>query len=196
MERHRLLSKTRTRPPAAEPGVQQRRNKHIDRRAFRSAAALAGNEERNGRRQPAAVPVQRGFGSKDRNEMAEAVGRDGSFRRCQCFRRPDGRSGPSRRLQHAVLRHRHVPVPLGQRPARGASIGLYRHGYDVPLPPHEGRERAACHRFRRLRSAGGAVRRPDRPASACHHGGEHRQYAQPAAPHGPEFRLPPLLRHD
>ena len=72
------------------------------------------------------------------------------------------------------VRARHVPVPERRRAARRAPAGLHRHRRLRALPADDRPQRAAHDGLRRVRPARRAVRRPDRPAPAADHRGEHR----------------------
>ncbi len=79
------------------------------------------------------------------------------------------RAGQGRHVEAEVLRARHVPVPVGRRPARRPSRGLHRDRHRRALQAHARLQRAAPDGLGRVRPAGRAVRRPHRHASAHHH---------------------------
>ena len=107
-----------------------------------------------------------------------------------------GRSRAGRRAGREAVRARHVPVPVGQRPARRAPARLHRHRRLRPLQAHDGLQRAAHDGLRRLRSAGRAVRGRDRPAPAHHDRPERRQLPPPTAASGPGARSAPQRLDD
>ena len=88
------------------------------------------------------------------------------------------------------------PYPSRRGPARRPPARLHRDRRLQPLPPDARQERPARPRLRRLRPAGGAVRRPDRPAPSEDHRGEHDQHEAPAAPPRAGLRQPAHLRDD
>ena len=128
---------------------------------FRYTAALAGEIERRWQdrwepRAPSTRPT-----------------RPGRWRR----RRRPGAAGQA-------LPAGHVPLPVGQGPARRAPAGLHRHRRAGPLHADDRPQRAAHHRVRRVRPARRAVRRAHRHPPAHHHRGEHRPVPRAAAPAG------------
>ena len=80
--------------------------------------------------------------------------------------RPAGRPRAGRRARREAVRARHVPLPVGYRPARRPPAGLHRHRRVRPLQAHDRAQRAAHDGLRRVRPARRAVRRRDRPAPA------------------------------
>ena len=104
-------------------------------------------------------------------------------------RRAVGRAREGRRPREAA-RPRHVPLPQRCRPARRPPAGLHRHRRLRALPPDDGQERPALPGLRRVRAAGRAVRRADRPAPAQDDRGQHGRHEAPAAPAGAGPRRP------
>lgn len=80
----------------------------------------------------------------------------------------------SRPRTSEILRSRHVPLPVGRRPARRPSAGLYRLGHLLALQTPERLQRPAPDGIRRLRPARRAVRHTDRPAPRRDDRAEHR----------------------
>ena len=110
------------------------------------------------RRRPARPPLLGRARPGDRGPLAGPLGGRGHLRDAE------PRRGPERRVRRAVaeppqgVRARHVPVPVGRRPARRPPAGLHRHRHLHPLPADDRPQRAAPDGLRRLRAAGRAVR--------------------------------------
>ena len=131
---------------------------------------------------------------RDRAALAGALGRQRHVRGAEpgrAARRPRGR----RRARPQAVRARHVPVPVGHRPARRAPAGLHRHRRLQPLPAHGRAQRAVHDGLRRLRAARRAVRRADRHAPGDHDCPERGDVPRADPSHRPEPRPPPLDRH-
>ena len=103
---------------------------------------------------------------------------------------------PAAAPRKEVLLPRHVPLPVGRRPARRPPGGL--HGDRHPLPRQEdaGLRRPAPHGLGRLRPSGREFRPPDRHAPPRGHPKEHRQLQAPDSVPGILLRLGPRNRHD
>ena len=84
--------------------------------------------------------------------------------------RPAGRSRRRRRAGPQAVRARHVPVPVGHRPARRPPARLHRHRRLQPLPADGRAQRPVHDGLRRLRPARRAVRRADRHPPGDHDG--------------------------
>ena len=87
---------------------------------------------------------------------------------------------PAPRRPRQDVHPRHVPLPERLRPARRAPRGLHRDRHHRSLPAHARRRRAPPDGLGRLRSAGRAVRHPDRHPPRGHHPEEHRNLPPPA----------------
>ncbi len=103
------------------------------------------------------------------------------------------RGGGSRTPE--ILRSRHVPLPLGSGSARRPSAGLHRLRHLRPLQAVVRIQRVAPDGLRRLRSAGRAIRHPDRTASGRHDGAEHRPLPRAAGQDRLLVRLEPRGAH-
>ena len=86
--------------------------------------------------------------------------------------------------RRGAVRARHVPVSVGHRPARRPPARLHRYRRVRPLQADDRTQRAAHDGFRRLRAAGRAVRRRDRPAPADHDRAERQRLSPPVAATG------------
>ena len=95
---------------------------------------------------------------------------------------PAGRPRRRRRARPQAVRARHVPVPVGHRPARRPPARLHRHRRLRPLPADGRAQRAVHDGLRRVRPAGRAVRRRRPAAPGDHDRGEHRHLPPAAAP--------------
>ena len=106
---------------------------------------------------------------RDRAALAGALGRQRHVRGAEPGRAA-GRPRRRRRARPQAVRARHVPVPVGHRPARRPPAGLHRHRRLQPLPAHGRAQRPVLDGLRRLRAARRAVRRADRHAPGDHDG--------------------------
>ena len=79
-----------------------------------------------------------------------------------------------------VLRHGHVPLSVRRRAACRAPARVHRVGRIRALHAHEGQDRPAPVRLRRVRAAGRAVRHRDWAASGGDNRAEHREHAASA----------------
>ena len=86
---------------------------------------------------------------------------------------------PRRPGSAQVLRARHVPLPLGRRPARRPLRGLHRDRHHHALEAHAGLERAAPDGLGRLRPAGRELRHQARRAPARDHRAGDRELPPP-----------------
>ncbi len=120
-------------------------------------------------------------GAGHRAAVAGLVGRERHVRDPQPVRTA-GRPRAGGRSRREAVRARHVPVSVGHRAARRPSAGVHRHRRVRPFQADDRSQRAAHDGVRCVRSAGRAVRRRDRPASADHHRAEHRRPTAAAAP--------------
>ncbi len=85
---------------------------------------------------------------------------------------------PDRPAEAQVLRARHVPLPVGRRPARRALRGLHRDRRHHPLEADAGVPGAAPDGLGRLRPAGGELRhQARRPPARDHRGGDRQLQA-------------------
>ena len=109
----------------------------------------------------------------DRAALAGALGRRRHVRGAEPGR-PAGRPRGRRRARPQAVRARHVPVPVGHRPARRPPAGLHRHRRLQPLPADGRAQRPVHDGLRRLRPARRAVRRADRHPPGDHDGPERR----------------------
>ena len=94
---------------------------------------------------------------------------------------PADARAPSASPTATAVRARHVPVPERRGPPRRPPARLHRHRRLRALQADDRPQRAARDGLRRVRPAGRAVRGADRAAPACHHRGERREHAPPAA---------------
>ena len=161
----------------------------------RRVATLVDHErERSHGRRPAAVPVRRPAGQRDRDALAGSVGGRPHLLGPQP-RRPAGRGVGAGGRQAEALRPRHVPVPERRRAPCGPPARLHRHRRLRPLLADAGPQRPPRDGLRRLRSPRRAVRGADRPAPPGDHRGQRRQHAPPAPGAGPRSRSPSRGRH-
>ena len=101
----------------------------------------------------------------------------------------------SRPRTSEILRSRHVPLPVGRRPARRAPAGVHRFGHFLTLQAPVRFQRAASDGLRRLRSAGRTIRHPDGTASGRHHRTQHRPLPRTARQDRLLVRLGPRSAH-
>ena len=136
------------------------------------------------RRDP--VPLHRGDGARHRARVAGPVGGGGHFPGSQPGRSV-GRAREGRRSRQRSWSSSTCSRTRAARAARRPPAGLHRHGCVCPLPPDARQERPALPGLRRVRAAGRAVRRADRPAPAQDDRGQHGRHAPPAAAAGAGF---------
>ena len=133
---------------------------------------------------PAAVPVRRRAGERDRARLAGPVGggRARSTRRTRPARWRPASSWPPGRPKFYVLDF--FPYPSGAGLHVGHPLGYIATDVLRPVPAHDRAHRAAPVRLRRVRAARRAVRDQHRPAPRGQHQPQHRQHALAAAPAG------------
>ena len=164
-------------------------------RSAMSTDAPATDVRSERRRRRARPPLHGRPRPGDRAAVAGALGRRGHVRGAEPGR-PAGRPGGRRRARPQAVRARHVPVPVGHRPARRPPAGLHRHRRLQPLPADGRAQRPVLDGLRRLRPAGRAVRRADRhPPGRSRRPRTSTTYRAPDPPPRPEPRPPPLDRH-
>ena len=106
------------------------------------------------------------------------------------------RARKGRHVEAEILRARHVPVPVGRRPARRPSRRLYGVRHRRALQAHARLQRAAPDGLGRVRPAGRAVRDQDRHASAHHDGTQHQALPRAAEVARLLVRLAARGQHD
>ena len=161
------------------------------RRPLAWASAMSTETTSSERSQPDAATLSPPFrynaalADRDRAALAGPLGGRARLRDAEPGRRA-GRPRQDGGGRREAVHPRHVPVPVGLRPARRPPARVHRHRRVRPLPAHGRAQRAVHDGLRRLRTARRAVRRADRPAPGRHDGRQRRQLPQAAAPAGDE----------
>ncbi len=100
----------------------------------------------------ASAPLLLGPRAGHRAALAGMVGRAPHLRDPE-HRRTARRPRARRRARRETVRARHVPVPVGNRPARRPPTRIHRHRRVRPLQADDRPQRAACNGLRRVRAA-------------------------------------------